>query len=110
MLVEIFRGFPPSQTKLRRKVRRLSYRHFLPFQLIYAVAYFLNARTVEPEKQPLLANDPETPFVSRQRPRNKQRTTLIARHQLLNNATVGLQQCFLRGPCREVISETRFRA
>jgi hypothetical protein len=32
---------------------------------------------------------------------------------LINNATVGLQQwksCFLRGPCREVISEARFGA
>jgi hypothetical protein len=31
------------------------------------VAYFLKARTAEPEKQPLLANGSETIFVSRQR-------------------------------------------
>jgi hypothetical protein len=31
------------------------------------VAYLLKARTVEPEKQPLLANGSETTFVSRQR-------------------------------------------
>jgi hypothetical protein len=31
------------------------------------VAYLLEARTVEPEKQPLLANGSETTFVSRQR-------------------------------------------
>jgi hypothetical protein len=31
------------------------------------VAYLLKARTVEPEKQPLLTNGPETTFVSRQR-------------------------------------------
>jgi hypothetical protein len=30
------------------------------------VEYFLKARTVEPEKQPLLANGSETTFVSRQ--------------------------------------------
>jgi hypothetical protein len=37
------------------------------------VAYLLKARTVEPEKQPLLGNGYETTFVSRQRPRNIQR-------------------------------------
>jgi hypothetical protein len=31
------------------------------------VAYLLKARTVEPEKQPLLANGSETMFISRQR-------------------------------------------
>jgi hypothetical protein len=31
------------------------------------VAYLLKARTVEVEKEPLLANGPETTFVSRQR-------------------------------------------
>jgi hypothetical protein len=36
------------------------------------VAYLLKAGTVEPDKQPLLANGSETTFVSRQRPRNKQ--------------------------------------
>jgi hypothetical protein len=40
------------------------------------VAYLLKARTVEPEKQPLLANGSETTFVSRQRPRNKQRNNV----------------------------------
>jgi hypothetical protein len=37
----------------------------------------------------------------------------VARQQIPNNATVGLQQrnsCFLRGPCRDVKSETRFGA
>jgi hypothetical protein len=37
------------------------------------VAYLLKARTVEPEKQPLLANGSETTFFSRQRSRNRQR-------------------------------------
>jgi hypothetical protein len=41
-----------------------------PFK-IYAVTYLLEAKTVEPEKQPLLANGSETTFVSSQRPRNK---------------------------------------
>jgi hypothetical protein len=36
------------------------------------VAYMLKTRTVDPEKQPLLANGSETTFVSMQRPRNKQ--------------------------------------
>jgi ParB-like chromosome segregation protein Spo0J len=34
---------------------------------LYIVAYLLKARTVEPEKQSLLANGSETIFVSRQR-------------------------------------------
>jgi hypothetical protein len=42
----------------------------LPLSL-FTVAYLLKARTVESEKQPLLANSSETTFVSRQRPRNK---------------------------------------
>jgi hypothetical protein len=33
----------------------------------YIVAYLLKTRTVEPEKQPLLATGSETTFVSRQR-------------------------------------------
>jgi hypothetical protein len=37
------------------------------------VAYLLKARTVEPEKQPLLVNGSETTFVSRQWPGNRQR-------------------------------------
>jgi hypothetical protein len=40
------------------------------------VAYLLNVRTAEPEKQPSLANGSETIFVSRQRPRNRQRNDI----------------------------------
>jgi hypothetical protein len=40
------------------------------------VACLLKARTVEPEKQPLLANGSETTFVYRQRPLNKQRNNV----------------------------------
>jgi hypothetical protein len=47
------------------------------------VAYLPKARTVESEKQPLLANDSETTFISRQRPRNKG-TTSVAGQQILN--------------------------
>jgi hypothetical protein len=36
------------------------------------VAYLFKARTVEPEKQLLLANSSETTFISRQWPQNKQ--------------------------------------
>jgi hypothetical protein len=39
------------------------------------VAYTLNARAVEPEEQPLLANGSET-FVSKQRTRNEQRNNV----------------------------------
>jgi hypothetical protein len=34
----------------------------------YTVAYLLKAKTVEPEKRPLLVNGSETTFVSRQQP------------------------------------------
>jgi hypothetical protein len=40
------------------------------------VACLLKARNVEPEKQPLLPNSSETTFVSRQRPRNRQRNNV----------------------------------
>jgi hypothetical protein len=42
----------------------------------YIVTYLLKAITVEPEKQPLLANGSETIFVSRQRPRNRQQNEI----------------------------------
>jgi hypothetical protein len=35
------------------------------------MTYLLKARTVEPVKQPLLANGSETTFISRQRPRKE---------------------------------------
>jgi hypothetical protein len=37
------------------------------------LAYLLKAKTVEPKKQPLLANGSEITFVSRQLPKNRQR-------------------------------------
>jgi hypothetical protein len=40
------------------------------------VAYLLRARTVEPEKRPLLVNNSETTFVSRQQPQNKQQNNV----------------------------------
>jgi hypothetical protein len=40
---------------------------------INIVAYLLKAKTVEPEKQPLLGNGSETTFVSGKRPRKKHR-------------------------------------
>jgi hypothetical protein len=40
------------------------------------LVYLLKARTVEPEKQPLLVNGSETTFVSRHRPRNTQRNNV----------------------------------
>jgi hypothetical protein len=42
----------------------------------YIVAYLLEARTVEREKPPLLANGSETAFVTRQWPRNKQQNNV----------------------------------
>jgi hypothetical protein len=44
---------------------------------IHIVAYLLKARTVEPEKQPLLANGTETSHKTNNR-------TSIARQQILN--------------------------
>jgi hypothetical protein len=41
----------------------------------HIVAYLLKARTIEPEKQPLLANDSKTTFVFKQRPQKKQDTS-----------------------------------
>jgi hypothetical protein len=52
--------------------------------IIYIVVYLFKATTVKPEKQPLLANGSETTFVSRQRPRNKQGNTSVARQQILD--------------------------
>jgi hypothetical protein len=43
-----------------------NFRSYLIKTCFRIVAYFLKARTVEPEKQPLLANGSETTFVSRQ--------------------------------------------
>jgi hypothetical protein len=53
------------------------------------LAYLLKARTVESEKHPLLANDSETTFVSKQR----------------NIGKATEERCFLRDPCRNVISK-----
>jgi hypothetical protein len=44
--------------------------------LVRNVVYLLKARTVEPEKQTLLANGSKTTFVSRQPPRNKQQNNV----------------------------------
>jgi hypothetical protein len=45
---------------------RASYQLLREAKSEYTVAYLLRAKTVEPEKQPLLANGSETTFVSRQ--------------------------------------------
>jgi hypothetical protein len=50
---------------------------------IYIMAYFNKARTVEPEKQPLLANDSETFGLGNSRGTDNG-TTSVARHQILN--------------------------
>jgi hypothetical protein len=52
---------------------------------VHIVAYFLKARTVEPEKQPLLANGSEITFASRQQQRNKRdKQPLIGSQQCAN--------------------------
>jgi hypothetical protein len=48
-------------------------------QIYIIVSYLLKARTVEAEKQPLLANGSERTFISRQRPQNKARQTAVGR-------------------------------
>jgi hypothetical protein len=47
-------------------------------------AYLLKARTVQPEKQPLLANDSETTFVSSNGRETDNGTTSVVRQQILN--------------------------
>jgi hypothetical protein len=68
------------------------------------VAYLLKARTVEPEKQPLLANGSETTFVSRQRPRSGQRN----RRLLLGNGPVNVPTARYTHATIEVLLETVF--
>jgi hypothetical protein len=67
------------------------------FRIISTVAYFLNARTVEPEKQPLLANGSETTFDSRQR----SQTNRFTRQQSARNSggIVG-NESFYGGRCQ----------
>jgi hypothetical protein len=81
------------------------------------VAYLFKARTVEPEKQPLLANSSETTFlgsgrktnsgtmsVARQQILNKQEKTAAARERLGKHVCAAMdmhvaeERCFLRGP------------
>jgi hypothetical protein len=88
------------------------------------VTYLFKARTVEPEKQPLLANSSETTFlgnghktnsgtmsVARQQILNKQEYTAAARERLSKHVLaamdmlVAAERCFLHGPCRDVISK-----
>jgi Na+/melibiose symporter-like transporter len=87
---------------------------------IYIVAYFLKAGTVEPEKQPLLANGSETTFIARQQVQNKwDKQLLLGSHQCANglaeywslgnpirhrrnSGTATEEQCFLCGPCRVI--------
>jgi hypothetical protein len=44
--------------------------------VLYIVAYLFKARSVEAEKQQLLANGSETTFISRQQPRNSQQNNV----------------------------------
>jgi hypothetical protein len=66
-----------GQTKFHAHTEKQVRQKFLTFQYlciyVYIVAYFLKARAVESEKQPLLANGSETTSVSRQWQRNRQR-------------------------------------
>jgi hypothetical protein len=55
------------------------------------VAYLHKARTVEPEKQPLLGNGSEILFLDNGCETNNG-TTSVAKQHILYNATVGLQQ------------------
>jgi hypothetical protein len=65
--------------------------------------YCGRARTVEPEKQPLLANGSETTFVSGQR----SQTNRFPRQQSTRNSGGVVGNCvFYGGPCRGVIRMT----
>jgi hypothetical protein len=70
--------------------------------MIYIVTYLLKAMTVEPGKQPLLANVSETIFVSRQR-LGKQVPAATATHAII---MYFWKRCFLLGPCKRVIRKT----
>jgi hypothetical protein len=59
--------FSDRQTPRETGVSRFVLMSFLRKRNEDIVAYLLRARTVEPEKQPLLANGSETKFVFRQR-------------------------------------------
>jgi hypothetical protein len=97
---------------------------YIYYYQIYILAYLLKARTVEPEKQPLLVNGSETTFVYKQRPRyTMERRPLLGsrflisknRRQLLVNGSVNTftrqririhyERCFIRGPCRDILSK-----
>jgi hypothetical protein len=71
---------------------RLVMRGAMP-PLQHTVAYLLKARTAEPEKQPLLANDSETRFVSRQ-------------WICMQQQGYCWKRCFLLGPSKGVIRKT----
>jgi hypothetical protein len=60
------------------------------------IVYLLKARTVKPEKRPLLANGSEITFVSRQR---------LGKHVPAATHTIKvlLKRCFLLGLCEGVI-------
>jgi hypothetical protein len=61
-----------SRNKIRHSVEQ-EHVTIVTMNLPSTVTYLLKARTVQPQKQPLLANGSETTFVSRQRPLNIQR-------------------------------------
>jgi hypothetical protein len=72
------------------------------------VVYLLEARTVEPEKQPLPANGSETTsFLGNGRKTNRGITS-VARQQILDKQQLNKKQerCFLWCPCRDVITGT----
>jgi hypothetical protein len=76
------------------------------------VAYLLKARTVEPEKQPLLANGSETTFVSRQRPGEHVATTTDLRatiEVLLETVlfTQSVESCYKEVNCGNRVSSIR---
>jgi hypothetical protein len=77
------------------------------------VAYLLIARTMEPEKQPLLVKKTlkQRSFVGNGHETNN-RTTSVARQQIIDkrqlngNRTAKEERCFLCGPFRYGITET----
>jgi hypothetical protein len=66
------------------------------------VAYLFKAKTVEPEKQSLLAKGSETKFVSRQQ-LGKHVPAARDKHATIEYCR---KRCFIHGPCKGVIRKT----
>jgi hypothetical protein len=75
--------------------------------LLRIVAYLLKASTVEPEKQPLLANGSETTLVFRQQ--EESQGNRFSPQESARNSGDTVETVFYGGPCSGVIMTTGAR-